>query len=813
MNKIKKYFKTNAILKITALVLALFSLILVTYSWIEGSSSITITSANNTIKTGTSSPKINFDDSSTVVIDLNQYIANYENLFLAPAKYEDGKIKIKRDNGNYTDATTDDIGNNYVEFEFSIKTPNSLKYAFLNSSMKVGSAIDNGLKISSTIDGETKVCTATDVINNAVFFQQLANSSSDVLVRIWYETTDTSTNKSVSLDLTIVGQQPQCPEDILDGSKISFYGGIYETWTPELIRILDGTTEIQRKPYNADKNVTLNNRKYYFNAFTEVDSVNYNLSHQATYNGYPIGENAQAGAFYGLYSSSYDVNAIDKKTATTVSTSLSTTLFESAASTNKVTATTTLGSHLTAAGTEYYVQYYGELDGEYTFLGKSSGVIDSSKKSIVELDVTSLTRTPDKTFKIITVVADLDNNLFYVADTDSATVTSKIRTVIAYSLIDGSTSPTTTGGTVRAGSSGTASSTSTTKVANKTNVTVYAFPNTGYDLVGWYDSATGGTRLATSATYTFSSVASDKKAYARFKKITFTVNAYAVSDGVSESSNGGTVKINSGTAGAKATGSVSYGDNVTLTATEKSGYTFDGWYSAASGGEQLSTSKTYTVSSVKAGIEAYARFTKIPTDVWSLPGTFNSWSTTASEFSGSGNTLSVTVHLSAGSYKFKLYKKTGSTDAWYGNNGTMTRSNCTNWTFSSSDGDCGITADADGDYVFTLDTSTKKLSVTYPNHRYIYFDSSSCSWFENDGAKLAVKPSSGSQYNYADKVTINNKNYWRFDIGVNETSLKVCRKTSSGEYNKIEKTIDSSKNLLTISSNCDGGSWGTLEGY
>ena len=50
-------------------------------------------------------------------------------------------------------------------------------------------------------------------------------------------------------------------------------------------------------------------------------------------------------------------------------------------------------------------------------------------------------------------------------------------------------------------------------------------------------------------------------------------------------------------------------------------------------------------------------------------------------------------------------------DNWYGNGGTMTRKNCTNWTFDS-DANATIFADADGAYTFEWDITTDKLSVT-----------------------------------------------------------------------------------------------------
>ena len=100
------------------------------------------------------------------------------------------------------------------------------------------------------------------------------------------------------------------------------------------------------------------------------------------------------------------------------------------------------------------------------------------------------------------------------------------------------------------------------------------------------------------------------------------------------------------------------------------------------------------------------------TSSWTLRGEFNKWSETAHIFAGSGNTLTTSVELAANTtYKFKLNDGTN----WYGNTGTMTSTNCTGWEFTGSGGDAKITTANAGTYVFTLDTSTKKLSVTYPS--------------------------------------------------------------------------------------------------
>lgn len=100
-----------------------------------------------------------------------------------------------------------------------------------------------------------------------------------------------------------------------------------------------------------------------------------------------------------------------------------------------------------------------------------------------------------------------------------------------------------------------------------------------------------------------------------------------------------------------------------------------------------------------------------PTSSFNLVGNFfDDWVTSTPFVSNK-----VVLNLPANStYEFKLY---GNSDSkWYGNSGTMTKDNCTNWNFSSSEGaSCKITTDKAGDYTFTLVNNTPCISVTYPS--------------------------------------------------------------------------------------------------
>lgn len=76
------------------------------------------------------------------------------------------------------------------------------------------------------------------------------------------------------------------------------------------------------------------------------------------------------------------------------------------------------------------------------------------------------------------------------------------------------------------------------------------------------------------------------------------------------------------------------------------------------------------------------------------------------------STNSITVSLEANTtYEFKIVVD----DNWHGNTGTMTYGNSEGWTMSSSvDTNCKIKTAGAGNYIFTYDVCTAKLTVTYP---------------------------------------------------------------------------------------------------
>ena len=155
--------------------------------------------------------------------------------------------------------------------------------------------------------------------------------------------------------------------------------------------------------------------------------------------------------------------------------------------------------------------------------------------------------------------------------------------------------------------SGGKSGATSVKVTKGTSVTYTATPSSGYEFDGWYESS-GGTGTKHSNNYAYTANA-NKTLYAKFKTKTLTGTAHAGTDGTSNSSTGGTVKCGSGAAGSTSSATVNYGSSVTLTATVKSGFKFDGWYDSATGGSRISSNSSYTLTNITTDRNVYARFT------------------------------------------------------------------------------------------------------------------------------------------------------------------------------------------------------------
>lgn len=141
------------------------------------------------------------------------------------------------------------------------------------------------------------------------------------------------------------------------------------------------------------------------------------------------------------------------------------------------------------------------------------------------------------------------------------------------------------------------------KVTKGTSVKFVATANSGYSFKEWKKDSTTVKSSTVTATAT-----TDLSYVAYFEVVSYTVTAHARIDGASsDSTDGGTVKLKSGgTAGSTAKYTATGNTSITLadifTATANSGYIFEGWYDAASGGNKI------TQITLDSNKDVFARF-------------------------------------------------------------------------------------------------------------------------------------------------------------------------------------------------------------
>ena len=148
------------------------------------------------------------------------------------------------------------------------------------------------------------------------------------------------------------------------------------------------------------------------------------------------------------------------------------------------------------------------------------------------------------------------------------------------------------------------------------SIALAAAAKPGYTLQGIFTQPSGGSRIDTTTAGSAATVPdNDKEFYARFLTNYYDVTAhalYSTDNGATYTagSTGGTVKVDTESAGATSVNSIKYLTSATLTATIDSDYVFEGWYDGDSlSATRLSTNPEYTctVSSPQV-VDVYARF-------------------------------------------------------------------------------------------------------------------------------------------------------------------------------------------------------------
>lgn len=223
MKKLISYIKLkriNPFLLLAAVILFIVSLSTITYSWVEGAASVTINSGTSAaISVSDTNKPIIIDTDSTETIDLGSYIDHNGNLFLSPAESYDGdtiRIMTEGSGGNpvFRSANTNDIGNNYIEFDFQAKVDYETEFKFKDSSIIVEGlgALENPICLSFAVDNAAagKIFKAEDITDGKTAFT-LISGTHTVTARIWNqysaETYAALKGKAVSFNLTLTPVQ------------------------------------------------------------------------------------------------------------------------------------------------------------------------------------------------------------------------------------------------------------------------------------------------------------------------------------------------------------------------------------------------------------------------------------------------------------------------------------------------------------------------------------------------------------------------------------------------------------------------------
>ena len=150
----------------------------------------------------------------------------------------------------------------------------------------------------------------------------------------------------------------------------------------------------------------------------------------------------------------------------------------------------------------------------------------------------------------------------------------------------------------------------------------------------------------------------------------------------------------------------------------------------------------YTFTFIPAGNKVTVTY---PQKSYFVAGSWDNWAGTAPSFVDASTPVSIYLEADQ-TYSFKVADLTANAK-WYGNDGTMTRANSTAWEMSTNEGNCQITTDFAGNYDFTFDQSTKKLTVTYPTKVTLGYCDFGQYGIEYDGTTYYSKPDENVEIN------------------------------------------------------------------
>lgn len=233
-----------------------------------------------------------------------------------------------------------------------------------------------------------------------------------------------------------------------------------------------------------------------------------------------------------------------------------------------------------------------------------------------------------------------------------------------------------------------------------TDMTLVATEKTGYSFKGWYN---GSTLLSDEKTYTYC-IYDTKTITAKFSAKTYTV----------------TLDNQGATTAGQTSVTTTYNaamPSIASNLPKKTGYTFNGYFDAVSGGTQYynadgTSARTWNKTS---NTTLYAQWKE---QTFHLAGAMNGWSTTSNKMTISNGIATCTLSLAKGDYQFKIVEsgETWRTASTTPRTITRTSNNLEFKTKGGSDNNTTITVDVEGtaEYVFNYDIANEKLTVLYP---------------------------------------------------------------------------------------------------
>ncbi|MCD8026842.1 MAG: InlB B-repeat-containing protein [Clostridiales bacterium] len=550
----KKHNTRQILLSVTALLVIALLAAGITYSWIEGGQTFTLSNGNNNVQTGTVPTSnevhksVELDpDSNNGTIDLTKYDANTNNssansqsLYFAEisSNGESFFLPDSLDDGNpvtYREATTNDIGTKFISYSFTAAATKKCGLTF---------SLDPTFIATNTSVDTTAFRIMIKCENEKTILWTGTDTTTDTVVT----SIDSSGNPAKTEEVTVY---PVSNYKDADNALVNFAKD--EEKKIEISVWLDGTS--------ASSDLLGQEVKFEMNL--NVAAQNINVTYNAvTYNNTSETDNTKVLATNGFAGGSITVNGTEYWESYT----------DSKASGSTFSATAAANSN-------------------YTFEGWYSD--EACTESVSAAEALSETLTEDTTYYAKFV------------EKDRFTVAASAVTVGPDSAEGGTVAVTSSTGTV----SGT-----TVNDYTGSTATLTAKAYDGYRFAGWYSDSSCSTSVTTQNPYTVT-ISANTTYYAKFIKtcdITVTIRTDETVDAA-----GGSVSINTTTNGTVSSSDATtventadYGTTVTLTVSANSNYKFSKWVDASVNQAETfvnSATNTYTFT-IYDDVNCYADF-------------------------------------------------------------------------------------------------------------------------------------------------------------------------------------------------------------